>query len=149
MNPQLTTLQNELAILRVEEGNEHPETVEAMMTLGAYLIDQSMFAEAEPVFREALETRRQTLGDLHTDTIESIYNRARVLYLLDRLPESEALYREYLEALLRTQPHSTLKIQLALTTLSRVFRNQDKQTDSNELLRWSRRIGRIENGLNL
>ena len=149
MDPQLTTLQNELAILRVEEGNDHPDTLEAMTTLGMYLMDQSMLAEAEPLFREALETRRQTLGDLHEDTIESLYLVGRALYLQGMVAQSEPFYREYVEGLRRTQGESTFIFQIALNTLARIFRNQGKDSDADELLRWSRRLGRIQDGINL
>ena len=38
------------------------------------LQDQGKYDEAEPLFREALKVRRETLGDRHPSTLASINN---------------------------------------------------------------------------
>ena len=62
-------------------------------------LDQGRLAEAEPLYREALEATRQRFDDGHPDTLASIINNL-VLLRLDqgRQKEAEALLRETLEA---------------------------------------------------
>jgi tetratricopeptide (TPR) repeat protein len=63
---------------------------------------QGKLSEAEPLYREALEARRRTLGDTHPSTLASISNMAVLLQDQGKLSEAEPLYREALEASRRT-----------------------------------------------
>ena len=58
-------------------------------------------AEAEPLFREALEQYRLNAGDTHNATLHTIYNLAHLLQACgpQRLEEAEALLRETLGVL--------------------------------------------------
>ena len=47
--------------------------------LGLLLQDQGKYDEAEPLLREALKVRRETLGDRHPDTLISINNLGMLL----------------------------------------------------------------------
>ena len=57
------------------------------------------FGEAEPLFREALQKRRSTLGDAHPDTLTSMNNLAELLRAQGKFGEAEPLFREALHAL--------------------------------------------------
>jgi hypothetical protein len=50
----------------------HPSTLISVSNLGALLQAKGDLAAAEPLYREALEVRRETLGDRHPDTLTSI-----------------------------------------------------------------------------
>jgi len=58
---------------------------------------QGHLKDAEPLFREVLQGRRQVLGDQHPDTLASINNLATLLQASGRLEEAEPLYREAIE----------------------------------------------------
>jgi CHAT domain-containing protein/Tfp pilus assembly protein PilF len=51
-----------------------------------------------PLFREALQTRREVLGARHPDTLDSLNNLASLYYYQGRYGEAEPLYREVLQA---------------------------------------------------
>ena len=61
------------------------------------LQDQGKLGEAEPLYREALDGRRRTLGDSHPDTLTSINNLESLLQAQGKLGEAEPLYREALD----------------------------------------------------
>jgi len=54
-------------------------------------------SEAEPLYREALEAFRRTLGDSHPDTLSSINNLGLLLKGQGKLSEAESLFRVALE----------------------------------------------------
>jgi tetratricopeptide (TPR) repeat protein len=64
--------------------------------LSRLLQAMGQLAEADPLAREALATRRRVLGDEHPDTLASINNVAQLLQAMDRLAEAEPLAREAL-----------------------------------------------------
>jgi len=68
--------------------------------------------EAEPLFREALEGRRRTLGATHPHTLSGINNLAGLLQDLAKLDEAELLYREAVGGARKTlgDAHSTTVI---------------------------------------
>ena len=61
------------------------------------LKDKGDLAAAEPLNREALEARRETLGNRHPDTLISINNLGQLLQAKGDLTAAELLYHEALE----------------------------------------------------
>ena len=70
-------------------------------TLASELKVQGKFDEAEPLYREALEMRRETLGNRHPKTLASINNLGLLLLAKGDLA-AEPLCREALEVLRET-----------------------------------------------
>jgi tetratricopeptide (TPR) repeat protein len=66
-------------------------------TLAQELQAQGKHDEAEPLFREALEMDRETLGMRHPSTLIAINNLAQVLQAQGKYDEAEPLCREALE----------------------------------------------------
>jgi tetratricopeptide (TPR) repeat protein len=60
------------------------------------------FAEAEPLYREALDRGRRVLGDDHPATLFSINNYGYLLASMERLDEAETYYHEALDGFRRT-----------------------------------------------
>ena len=58
---------------------------------------QGKLAEAEPLFRRALEGRERLLGAQHLDTLICVGRLASLLHAQGELAEAEALYRRTLE----------------------------------------------------
>jgi non-specific serine/threonine protein kinase/serine/threonine-protein kinase len=91
-----------LATRRRTLGEEHPDTLASINSMGALLQLQGRPAEAELCHREALEKHRRTLGEEHPDTLTSISNMGLLLRLQGRLAEAELYHREALEKRRRT-----------------------------------------------
>ncbi len=73
-----------------------------MNNLGMLLQDQGKLEEAEPLFREPLEARRETLGPRHPSTLASLNNLAMLLQDQGKLEEAEPLLREVAEGFRET-----------------------------------------------
>jgi tetratricopeptide (TPR) repeat protein len=63
---------------------------------------QARLAEAEPLYREALELRRKSRPVGHPDRIQSLNNLALLLREQGKLSETEPLFRELLAEVERT-----------------------------------------------
>jgi tetratricopeptide (TPR) repeat protein len=66
-------------------------------TLASELQDQGKYDKAEPLFREALEVDRETLGNRHPNTLAAISNLGGLLHAKGDLAAAEPLCREALE----------------------------------------------------
>ena len=66
-------------------------------TLATELQNQGKYDEAEPLFREALEVDRETLGNRHPNTLAAISNLGGLLHAKGDLADAEPLCREALE----------------------------------------------------
>jgi len=101
---------------------EEERAVSALQNnLAKLLQDQGKLNEAEPLFREALEGRRRTLGDTHPSTLNSINNLGLLLEDQGKLNEAESLFREALEVRRRTWVALIIPHSLASTTLAHYF----------------------------
>ena len=49
------------------------------------------YGEAEPLYSQALEIRKGSLGDRHPDTVTSLNNLAMLYYAMNRFPEAAAM----------------------------------------------------------
>src|SRR5262249_34703021 len=76
---------------------EHPETLMTKDNTGMVLQKQGKLSEAEPYFREILQTRRRVPGQEHTDTVLAAFRMGDLLRELGRFAEAEPLLREAIE----------------------------------------------------
>ena len=84
---------------KVESGGAAARVVLPLRGRVARLLQaQGKLLEAEPLYREALEASRATLGDRHPSTLVSIGNMAALLEAQGKLVEAEPLYGELREA---------------------------------------------------
>lgn len=89
-------LQRALEIRRGCLGEDHPDVVAALSSLGELARVTADYATAEEHFRSALALRRRLLGEHHLDTAESLVNLATVLGEQGEYDAAEALYRQAL-----------------------------------------------------
>jgi hypothetical protein len=85
-------------------GNDHPDTLEAMLSLGKVRADQGQLDEAERLLRESADGRRRVLGNQHADTLSSIGELGSVLDARGRERDAEALLRESVTGYRALQP---------------------------------------------
>jgi tetratricopeptide (TPR) repeat protein len=73
------------------------ETADLINAMALATYHAGNHAEAEPLYREALEIRRETFGDRHPDVAQSLNNLAELLRATGRYDQAEPLYREALD----------------------------------------------------
>ena len=88
---------------RTRYGATHFITLGIVDNLASCLDSQGRYAEAEPLYRSALEAMQRVHGEEHPATLGIVDNLASCLYNLDRYAEAEALHRSALEAMQRVQ----------------------------------------------
>jgi len=86
-----------LTIRRKELGEEHPDTLRSVNTLGQLLQAQGKLNDAEPYIREAFEKRTRVLGQGHPDTLESVNNMGLLLTEQGKLSDAEPYFRDALK----------------------------------------------------
>ena len=69
-------------------------TSDLINNYASLLHKQGKLDDAEPLFREALDGRRATLGDRHPSTLTSINNYAQLLRNQGKLDDAQPLFRE-------------------------------------------------------
>ena len=72
--------------------------VQATGTLAVELHTLGQYDEAEPLYREALDAQRATLGNRHPNTLNCINNLGRLVKDKGDYDAAEPLFREALEA---------------------------------------------------
>ena len=73
------------------ERTDGQSTVSTLDRLAQELQDQGKYDEAEPLYHEALEVQRATLGNRHPDTLASINNLGKLLQAKGDLTAAELL----------------------------------------------------------
>ncbi len=124
-----------LELRRVELGQEHPHTLDAMNSLAVIYNYLGRGDKAEALHREALATLRRVLGDEDPLTLSGMNNLAVLLRTQDELDEAEALHREALQTrrrILGDQHPETLS---SMTNLAVVWMALNQLEDAELLVR--------------
>jgi tetratricopeptide (TPR) repeat protein/tRNA A-37 threonylcarbamoyl transferase component Bud32 len=109
-----------LELRRLHLGDEDPDTIDAMHTIGVLYKYKGWFDEAERMYVKVLEVRRRILGDGHPNTIDSMNNLAVLQRNQERFDAAEALYRDIVALSRRslgTEDPKTLMATANLATL--------------------------------
>jgi len=123
-----------LAIRRRVLGEDHPDTLYSINTLGTLLAELGEFTEAEAYFREAVDKYRKTVGEDH-EAISAIGNLGQVLSSQGKLEEAERYTRESLaksRQMLGDEHPSTLN---SISNLGVVLQKLGKLDETESLLR--------------
>ena len=119
-----------LAIRRRLLGEEHPETLISISSMGALLLNQGKPSKAEPYYREALETRRRVLGNEHPETLSSINEMGGLLHSQGKLSEAETYHREALEGCRRVLGDEHPDTLSSISDMGVVLHNQGKLSEA-------------------
>ena len=112
--------------------NEHAITLQA----------QGRVAEAEALYREALEIDRKTIGEAHPDYAIRLNNLAGVVEDQGRYAEAETLYREALEIGRKTIGEAHPDYGTRLNNLAGVVKVRGRYAEAEGLYREALEIGR-------
>src|SRR5262249_46660907 len=78
-------------------GPNDPRLATSLNALAVFYASHGHPAQAEPLYRRALEIRERALGPAHPDVIASVNNLAGLYALERRFAEAEPLYRRALQ----------------------------------------------------
>ncbi|WP_300055959.1 tetratricopeptide repeat protein [uncultured Roseobacter sp.] len=142
---QAAQLGKDLLALARAEGDQLQLSV-ALNEHGLTLNAQGEFAEAEALYREALEIDRLTIGEEHPDHAIHLSNLAAVVLAQGRYEEAESLQRQALQIGRATigEEHPTYAIHL--NQLARVVRVRGRFEEAEGLLRRALEIDRATIG---
>src|SRR5204862_5833062 len=82
-----------LAARTKEPGKGHPDTALAASNLADVMYYQGKYAQAEPLYPDALAIRTKKLGKDHTATVACREMLANCLFIQTKDAEAEALHR--------------------------------------------------------
>jgi serine/threonine protein kinase/Tfp pilus assembly protein PilF len=116
-------------------GEEHPDTLISINSMGLLLQAQGKLAEAEPLNREALEKYRRVLGEEHPDTLNSISSMGLLLRAQGKLAEAEPLNREALEKYRRVLGEEHPSTLNSINNMGGLLRAQGKLAEAEPLWR--------------
>ena len=114
-------------------GKEHSDTITSMNNLASLFQYQGKYAEAEPVYKEALSVCQKMLGEEHPDTLTSMNNLALLFQYQGRYTEAGPLYMEALSRCKKAfgeEHHDTL---ISMNNLALFFQYQGKYAEAEPL----------------
>ncbi len=133
-----------LAIRRRVLGDEHPDTLASINSMGTLLLSTGRYDDALPFLSEALDGRRRVLGDEHPDTHMSINNMGALLRSMGRYEEAMPYYREAMETSRRVfgddHPDTLTSINSIGAMLESIGRYEEAMPYVREALETSRRV---------
>lgn len=91
-------LEQELRECRDQLGEDHPETLDALLNLASLKFAADDLIRAEQLQRECLERRGIVLGPQHRNTLQAMAGLAQILREQGRLEDAESLLRGALAA---------------------------------------------------
>ncbi len=103
--------------------------------MARYLYGRGTYNEAEPLFRNALEIRKNQLGDDHLDVAMSQNDLAVLLDAQCRYTESEPLYRQALAVREQQLGKEHPDVATSLSNLATILRDQGKYAEAESLCR--------------
>jgi tetratricopeptide (TPR) repeat protein len=119
-------------------GSDDRDTLKSLGNLAVSLRLQRKFAQAEPLFREALRKLRDEAGDLHPDTLSAAYSLS--LMLLARksgndLAEADQILQETLKGRRQILGNTHLDTLLTLYTLGDLRLSEGRPREAEPLFR--------------
>jgi serine/threonine protein kinase/tetratricopeptide (TPR) repeat protein len=86
-----------LAVRREQLGDDHPDTLDSINTLGSIYQLMGSFDDAELYVVEVMDRSRRVLGDDHPSTLDAINNMGALRQAQGRFDEAESYIQEALE----------------------------------------------------
>lgn len=104
---------------------DEPEVrAELLDAIGRVYTNLGLYSDAEPLLKDALETRREALGSQHPQVAASLHNLAFLKRRVDQAVEAEALRRKAIVIQRRAFPHGDPALALGLNGLASLLRKK-------------------------
>ncbi|SLM38624.1 Tetratricopeptide-like helical domain [Lasallia pustulata] len=116
-------------------GPEHTSTLDTVNNLGLLYKDQGKMAEAEAMFRRALEGKEKAWGPEHTSTLDTVNNLGNLYANQGKMAEAEAMYRRALEGKEKAWgPEHTSTLD-TVNNLGLLYKDQGKMAEAEVMFR--------------
>jgi hypothetical protein len=122
------------AEMRRLAGIRHPVTLAAVNQFAYTLYLSGKLDEAEPLFREVCEIRKQMFGEAHADTLNSINGLASVLAGKGDTKGSVCLLEDAIRTAPRTPQQLLLTVSVMQATLAEAYVSMNQHHRAAELL---------------
>jgi len=119
---------------RLHPGEAHPDIARSLAGLATALLYEQRSDESEAAFREALEMRRQTLGDDHPLVAETMNNLGYLLYTTQRSAEAEQYIRGAADSYRRILGKEHPFLSSILNNLARLLLERGEVVEAETLL---------------
>jgi non-specific serine/threonine protein kinase/serine/threonine-protein kinase len=117
-----------------EELSDQPELQARLMTtMGKVYYKLGLYSQPEPLFSQALTTRKHVLGEDHPDTLISMTNLAALYQVQGRYSEAEPLYSEILETQKRVLGDDHQTTLLSMHNLAWLYMSQGRYDEAEPL----------------
>ncbi|RMF81915.1 MAG: hypothetical protein D6744_06590 [Planctomycetota bacterium] len=127
-------------------GDDAPETLRTMNSLGMLLVERGDAEEAMPLLEESLARQRALLGADHPDTIQSLSNLAAAYYLRGRFDEALPILDEALASATAALGEESDEALALMNTLGTIYGKLGRYDDSAPLLARCLNINRRVHG---
>jgi tetratricopeptide (TPR) repeat protein len=123
------------AALIEQENITSSEATSLLDQTGYYLKERAQYRDAEPLFKQALATRKQHLGFQHLETAQSLKRLAGLYRGQGKYRESEPLFKQALIIYEQQLGPQHLETAQCLNNLGLLYSAQGKYTEAEPLLR--------------
>jgi tetratricopeptide (TPR) repeat protein/CHAT domain-containing protein len=126
-----------------------PVCADTLHILASLLYQSGSLAEAEPLFREAIEINREVIGENQPQFAENLNNLAVLCYRIGKVDEAESLYRQALEIRRATVGEGSPAFAATLNNLAKLYEGRGDFENAEALLKQALEIVRnsvIEEG---
>ena len=101
--------------------------------LGQFYMGQGLYAQAEPVYLQALELFQRLLGDNHLSVANTLNNLAELYRSQGRYSEAEPVYLQALELGQRNLGENHSLVATSLNNLAELYRSQGRYSEAEPL----------------
>jgi serine/threonine protein kinase/tetratricopeptide (TPR) repeat protein len=148
--PVLDALRSHMSHLLAHASQQRaPESLslaQLQTCLGIFLYSKSLYSDAEPLLRNALETDKRLFGEHHHEVAVDMLNLANLLKDTDRLEESEVLLRKGMQILQASSANQHPLICKALNGLALLLMKMHRWDEAESFLRHALKIDQTEHG---
>jgi tetratricopeptide (TPR) repeat protein len=117
-----------------DTGIAHP-TARLINQLAVLLLVKSLFREAEPLMRRALQIDEDSWGTQHPEVVGPLSNLARLLQVTNRLSEAEFLMRRALQIGEDSLGSQHSNVAILLNNLAQLLQDTDRLSEAEPLMR--------------
>lgn len=125
---------------------QHTAHAETLNTLASLYYQLGDYAQAEPLFRQALEINRHSVGEHHPEYARDLCNLAVLCQCIGKYTEAEKLYRQALDIRRATIGERSPIYATNLNNLAKLYEHQSNYQKAEPLLRQALEIMRITTG---